>query len=219
MIYLQLAGERVAFSSFALFIGTAMSVTAFPVLARILKERRLLSTNLGMIAISCAAVDDVTAWLLLAMLTAMVHAAESWLHLVITLLSLIGFVAIMLLPVRRAISFFQTRYVRTSEEGMFFVLILVMLAASWITERLEVHPLFGAFIAGLIVSRNDALARKAQERIESVTLAFFLPLFFALTGLRTRIDLLDHGHLWEYAAVISGIAIAGKLLGRHWLHE
>ncbi len=106
-VYPALAGERITFVPFALFVGTAMSVTAFPVLARILKERNLLSTELGTIAISCAAVDDVTAWLLLAFLTAVVHSAENWSRLVVTLLWLLGFLVIMLVPVRRAIAFFR----------------------------------------------------------------------------------------------------------------
>ena len=84
-LYPQFAGEQVSFSSFALFMGTAMSVTAFPVLARILKERNLLGTGLGTMAISCAAIDDISAWLLLAVLTAMVHAAQSWHQLAVTL--------------------------------------------------------------------------------------------------------------------------------------
>lgn len=214
MVYPELAAERVTFVSFALFMGTAMSITAFPVLARILKERNLLSTELGTIAISCAAVDDVTAWFLLAVLTAMIHAANSWSHLSITLLWVAGFIVVMLAPVRRGIAFLQTRYLeKRAEEGLFFILILLMLAASWTTDSLGVHPLFGAFVAGLVVPKKEGLAAKTRERIESVTLAFLLPLFFALTGLRTRIDLLANGRLWAYTVVVIAIAVTGKLLG------
>lgn len=212
MVYPELAGERVSFASFALFMGTAMSITAFPVLARILKERNLLSTELGVITISCAAVDDVTAWLLLAILTAMIHASESWIHLAITLASLIGFILVMLAPVRSAIAFVQHKKKR-AEEALFFILILLMLAAAWTTEHLGVHPLFGAFMAGLVVPKDEELATKTRERIESVTLAFLLPLFFALTGLRTRIDLLTGWRPWAYAVAIIVVAVAGKLLG------
>ena len=109
-LYPQFAGEHVSFPSFALFVGTAMSVTAFPVLARILKERNLLGTNLGTMAISCAAIDDISAWLLLAVLTAMVHSAQSWHDFGITLLLLAIFVFIMLVPVRRAASFLGPRF-------------------------------------------------------------------------------------------------------------
>ena len=101
-LFPRFAGQGVGFPVFGLFMGTAMSITAFPVLARILKERNLLGTDLGTVAISCAAIDDISAWLLLAVLTAMVHSAQNWRHLAITLLSLVVFVAVMMFPVRRA---------------------------------------------------------------------------------------------------------------------
>jgi Kef-type K+ transport system membrane component KefB len=213
-IYPELAGGHVAFASFALFIGTAMSVTAFPVLARILKEKNLLSTDLGRVAISCAAVDDVTAWLLLAIVTGVVHSAQSWPHLAGTMLGLVAFIGIMLMLVRPAIEFLQLRLKEDDAEGrFFFVLILLMLAAGWTTDRLGVHPLFGAFMAGLVVPKDNGWATKSVQRIESVTLALLLPLFFALTGLRTRIDLLTGSRAWACAAAIIAIAIFGKLAG------
>lgn len=214
IIFPDLAGEHVAFWTFALFMGTAMSITAFPVLARILKERNLLTTEIGTIAISCAAIDDITAWLLLAILTGMVHSAQTWSRLATTLLWLFVFLAVMLLPVRRALAFFENRSrTENAETGLFFILILLMLASSWTTEHLGVHQLFGAFVAGLTVPRNSELAAKTREKIESVTLALLLPLFFALTGLRTRIDLLSSRRLWSYTIAIIAIAIAGKMLG------
>jgi Kef-type K+ transport system membrane component KefB len=140
VLYPKFAGESVSFSSFALFMGTAMSITAFPVLARILKERNLLGTDLGTTAISCAAIDDISAWLLLALLTATVHSAQSWRRLAVTLLLLIAFVAIMLVPVRYAASSLAAIY-RKHGAGVELIstLILVMLAASWATESLGVH--------------------------------------------------------------------------------
>ena len=213
-LYPEMAGAQVTFLPFALFMGTAMSITAFPVLARILQERKLLSTPLGAMAISCAAVNDVTAWLLLAILTGMVHSTRSWPVFAATLLCLLGFILIMLVPVRRAISFLELRdKQRNHESSSFFRLILLMLAASWTTEWLGIHPLFGAFIAGLVVPKDKELAAKTRDRIESLTLALLLPLFFALTGLRTRIDLLGSGRLWGYAIAIIAIATAGKFLG------
>lgn len=213
-LYPQFAGERVPFSSFALFMGTAMSITAFPVLARILKERNLLGTGLGTMAISCAAIDDISAWLLLAVLTAMVHSAQSWHHLAVTLLLLAAFVAIMLGPIRRAASFLESLYQKQGA-GMEFIssLILIMLAASWTTERLGVHALFGAFMAGLVMPKTEPMIVKIVERIESLSLALLLPLFFALTGLRTRIDLLSGKSMWGYTAAIIATAVLGKLAG------
>jgi len=213
-LYPRFAGERVSFSSFALFMGTAMSITAFPVLARILKERNLLGTGLGAMAISCAAIDDISAWLLLAVLTAMVHSAQSWHRFAITLLLLVAFVAIMLVPVRRAAALLAFLY-RKQGAGMEFIssLILVMLAASWTTERLGVHALFGAFMAGLVMPKNERMTAELVERIESLSLALLLPLFFALTGLRTRIDLLTGKSMWGYTVAIVATAVLGKLAG------
>lgn len=214
LVYPELAGEHVAFASFALFVGTAMSVTAFPVLARILKERNLLSTDLGGVVISCAAVDDVTAWFLLAIVTGIVHSAASWSRLAGTLLGLLAFIGVMLVPVRRLIEFLQARYKeKDGEGGYFFALILLMLAAGWTTDRLGVHPLFGAFVAGLAVPKDGEWAAKSIQKIESVTLALLLPLFFTLTGLRTRIDLLVGRRAWASVVAIIAIAIFGKLAG------
>jgi Kef-type K+ transport system membrane component KefB len=213
-LYPQFAGEQVSFSSFAVFMGTAMSVTAFPVLARILKERNLLASNLGAMAISCAAIDDISAWLLLAVLTAMVRSAQSWHHFAITLLLLVLFVVVMLVPVRRAASLLESRYQKQGA-GMEFIssLILILLAASWTTERLGVHALFGAFVAGLVMPKNERMTTDVIERIESLSLALLLPLFFALTGLRTRIDLLTDKSMWGLTAGIIATAVLGKLLG------
>jgi Kef-type K+ transport system membrane component KefB len=196
LLYPEFAGPRVAFSSFALFMGTAMSITAFPVLARILKERNLLGTTLGTTALSCAAIDDVSAWMLLAILTAMVHSSQSWTHLGITLLWLVVFVLVMLFPVRRAATVFEAFYQKHGAGlGFFSILILIMLLASWTTERLGVHALFGAFMAGLVIPKNQRLIAEIVEKVESLTLVLLLSLFFALTGLRTRVDLVTGGHL------------------------
>jgi Kef-type K+ transport system membrane component KefB len=213
-LYTQFAGPGVAFSPFALFIGTAMSVTAFPVLARILKERNLLGTSLGTVAISCAAIDDISAWLLLAILTAMVHSAQSWNHFAVSLLFLIAFITIMLVPIRRAVSFVESMYQRNGASvGLISVVILIAFAASWTTEHLGVHALFGAFMAGLIMPNNPRMTKEIVERIESLSLALLLPLFFALTGLRTRIDLLTGKSMWGYTLAIMATAVLGKLAG------
>jgi Kef-type K+ transport system membrane component KefB len=213
-LYPQFAGPQVGFSSFALFLGTAMSVTAFPVLARILKERNLLGTSLGTMAISCAAIDDISAWLLLAILTAMVRSAQSWHRLAVTLLLLLAFVAAMLGPIRRATSFLESlhRKYGTGVELM-SSMVLIMLAASWITGRLGVHALFGAFMAGLVMPKNEGMTTELVERIESLSLALLLPLFFALIGLRTRIDLLTERSMLGYTVAIVATAVLGKLTG------
>ena len=214
VLYPEFAVKQVPFSTFALFMGTAMSITAFPVLARILKERNLLGTGIGSMAISCAAIDDISAWLLLAVLTAMVHSSQSWRAFAVTLILLAVFVATMLLPIRRVASLLESRYQQNGASMEFIsLLMLFMLAASWTTERLGVHALFGAFIAGLVVPKNGRMIADLVDRIESLSLALLLPLFFALTGLRTRIDLLTDRSLWGYAGAIIATAVAGKLAG------
>lgn len=214
MFYPQFAGEKTSFVSFALFMGTAMSVTAFPVMARILKELNLLGTELGTMAISCAAIDDISAWLLLAVLTAVVRSSQSWRHFAITALFLVVFIFVMLIPVNRMAAYLEFRR-QEREVGMTAIslLILFMLAASWTTEQLGVHALFGAFMAGLVIPKRGDFTAKVVDRIESVSLAVLLPLFFALTGLRTRIDLLTDKTVWGYALAIVATAVVGKLVG------
>ena len=213
-LYPKFAGEHTSFAPFALFVGTAMSVTAFPVLARILKERNLMGSNLGTMAIACAAIDDVSAWLLLAVLTALVRSSSSWRYFGLRLLLLIGFILFMLLGVRR-LSFIVESWYRKRGAGVEFIsfLVLFVFAASWTTERLGVHALFGAFMAGLVMPKNERLLADVVERIESLSLAFLLPLFFALTGLRTRIDLLSGKSALAYGLAILAVAVAGKLAG------
>ena len=191
-----------------------MSVTAFPVLARILKERNLIGTGLGTLAIGCAAIDDVSAWLLLAVLTAMVRSGSSWRQFVITLLLLVAFIFFMLIVVRRLGSILESWYEKRGA-GVEFLsfLILFIFAASWTTERLGVHALFGAFMAGLAMPKNERLLTDLVERVESLSLALLLPLFFALIGLRTRVDLVTGKTALGYGVAILAIAVAGKLAG------
>lgn len=212
-LYPQFAGAGVPFPTFALFMGAAMSVTAFPVLARILKERDMLGTSLGTVSISCAAIDDISAWLLLAVLTAMAHSSQGWYHLWLSMVFLALFIFVMLVPVRWIISGLESKYRdRSASIESISVLILFMLLASWTTERLQVHALFGAFMAGLVLPKSGMM-KEAVDRIEALSVALLLPLFFALTGLRTRIDLLTDKVMWEYALAIMAIAVVGKLAG------
>jgi len=213
-LYPKFEGEHVSFAPFALFMGTAMSVTAFPVLARILKERNLIGSSLGTMAIACAAIDDVSAWLLLAVLTAMVRSSSSPWHFAVTLVLLVCFISLMLLGVRRLGGLLESWYEKNGA-GIELVsfLILFIFAASWTTEKLGLHALFGAFMAGVVMPKNQRLLTDLVDRIESLSLALLLPLFFALTGLRTRIDLLTSESALGYGLAILAIAVAGKLAG------
>lgn len=213
-LYPSFAGEHVSFPAFALFLGTAMRVTAFPILARILKERNLMRSSLGTMAIACAAIDDVSAWLLLAVLSATVRSSSSWHHFVATILLLAGFIAFMLIVARRFGTVMEYWYQKRGA-GIEFLSVprLFILASSWTTEKLGVHALFEAFMAGLAMPKHEQLLTNVAERIESLSLALLLPLFFALTGLRTRIDLLSGRSALGYSIAILAIAVAGKLAG------
>ena len=173
-----------------------------------------MGSSLGTMAIACAAIDDVSAWLLLALLTAMVRSSSSWQHFGVTLLLLVGFILFMLIGVRRLGCFVESWYEkRGAGVELLSLLMLFVFAASWTTEKLGVHALFGAFMAGLVMPKNERLLTDVVERIESLSLALLLPLFVALTGRRTRIDLLTGRSALGYGLAILAIAVAGKLAG------
>jgi len=208
----------VPFLPFALFVGTAMSVTAFPVLARILAERRMTATTLGATAIACAAVDDVTAWCMLSVVVA-VAKATGFSAAVRTLLLVATFAAVMLLVIRRQVK--RTAGApRWSGEGAFVAALVFAFACAFITEFIGVHAIFGAFIAGVVVSANSDVRELVEERVYAFASALLVPLFFASAGLRTELSLLGDARSWLICAAIIGVAVAGKLgggaLGARW---
>ena len=214
LVYPTLAPAGTPFSAFALFMGVAMSITAFPVLARIIEERGLAGTQLGTTAIACAAVGDVTAWCLLPVVVAIADAqrlAGSLLTIGLTLL----FIAGMLFVVRPAIArFVARRPVKTG--GSTAVLagaLTFVFAAALATEVIGIHARFGAFLAGVAMPADSALRQVLRERLETFSSVFLLPLFFAFTGLRTEIGLLDDARSWLVCAGVVALAIAGKLGG------
>jgi Kef-type K+ transport system membrane component KefB len=220
VLYPTLAGARVTFTGFALFMGAAMSVTAFPVLARILTERRLLRTPIGAVAIACAAIDDVTAWCILAVVVVIVrasggHAAGAGVPLWVTLGGSLAFATFMLTAGRRALRTLETRYVARGRvtQDMIAVLMLAMLASAWITERLGVHALFGAFLVGAVSPKGEGFVHALLERFEDVMVVMLLPLFFAFTGLRTEVTLIEGVGGWLVCALVIAVAVVGKVGG------
>lgn len=199
---------------FALFVGTAMSVTAFPVLARILSERGLLRTEVGTVAIASAAVGDVSAWCILAGVVALVRAAEGQVPFWVTLGGALAFTVLMLGGVRRLLIglefLFQLHGKLTN--GILAIVLAVVLASAWATEWLGVHALFGAFLAGAVMPRERHFVHALAEKLEGMTVVLLLPLFFAFTGLRTSLGLVGSADLWVCVLVI-GIAILGKFAG------
>jgi Kef-type K+ transport system membrane component KefB len=214
-LYPRLSDDSVAFSSFALFMGAAMSITAFPVLARILTEKNLLGSRLGTIAIACAAVDDVTGWCILAYIVVLVRSAHSSNPIWLTVGGLIGFALFMIFIVRRAVRRFQTIYERQGAltENLLALMLLLVLSSALLTEWLGLHLLFGAFLTGAIMPKEHQFVRYIVDRFETVAITLLLPLFFAFTGLRTNIALVNGPEMWMYTALIILVATSGKLGG------
>jgi len=213
IIYSSFAPEGVAFTSFALFLGISMSITAFPVLARIIQERGMQKSRLGAMAITCAAADDITAWCLLAVVIAIVKAGSA-VSAIYTILLAVGYVFLMLKVVRPFLKKLGDSY--DSNKGIsksFLALIfLVLLSSSFLTEIIGIHALFGAFLAGTIMPENK-IRTLLTEKIEDLALVLLLPLFFVITGLRTQIGLLNSFELWGVTALIIVVAVAGKFGG------
>jgi Kef-type K+ transport system membrane component KefB len=195
----------VPFRNFALFLGISMSITAFPVLARILEERNLLRTRMGNTVIACAAVDDITAWCILAVVI-MIVRVEDPAHLAVRLALLVTYVIAMIAGVRPLLR-------RWLNKTMLAAALLLVLASSGITELLGIHALFGAFLAGTIMPRTGGVTEGLIAQIRGVTSVIFLPLFFAVTGLRTNVGLLHSPALWMCCALVLAVAIVGKLGG------
>jgi Kef-type K+ transport system membrane component KefB len=214
LLYPTLAPAGAPFTAFALFLGVATSITAFPVLARILEERRMANTPLGNTAIACAAVGDVTAWCLLALVVALARADRLGGSL-LTILLVLLFIAAMLFVVRPL----AARLVgkrdsgRQLGNGLLAGVFLFALSAALFTEITGFHALFGAFVAGVCMPNDAGLRGYLRERLEAFSSVFLLPLFFAFTGLRMEIGLLADWRSWLVCAGIIAMAIAGKLGG------
>ena len=200
---------EVAPAAFALFMGVALSVTAFPVLARILEERGLTGTRLGVVAIACAAVDDVTAWCLLAGVTAYVRASAggSSFARTVVFLAVFAAAALILLPP------LLKKVIGRSPATFLPVAVVCLLAGGAITEAIGVHALFGAFLAGIAMPRGDDLRRDLASSLEAVTSVVLLPLFFASTGLRLDLGWLRGAAAWSAFVWILLAAVGGKLGG------
>jgi len=199
---------------FALFLGVSMSITAFPVLARILEERNLQTSPLGATALLCAALDDVAAWLLLAVAMTFIAVNGSEVGLYMRLLWLGIYVAGMFFIVRPLGRWVAKRHSGESlSYDLLGLMLAVGLASSAVTDSIGVHPLFGAFLAGLCFPRVPAWQRTLRARMETVLSLVLLPLFFAITGLRTRLDLLSDASTWLWTGFVLLLAVAGKMGG------
>jgi len=222
-LYDQFAPANTPFLHFSLFMGIAMSITAFPVLARILQERGMTGTRLGVLAITCAAADDVTAWCILAALIAIIKAGTS-MNAMFTIALVVFYCLLMIFPVRMLLQkVFASE--RLSNRTMMALVFVVLLLSAYMTETIGIHALFGAFMAGLIMPQDPVFRKMFINKIEDVSIVLLLPIFFVLTGLRTQIGLLNEANLWVsfgwilLVAVMGkfgGSAIAARVVGQNW---
>jgi len=213
-MYTSFAPKGIDFSSFGLFLGISMSITAFPVLARIVQERGIHKTKIGALVITCAAADDITAWCLLAVVIAIVKAGSF-----VSALYIIVLAAIYVLLMIKVVSPFLKRVgdLHASRESLskpiVAIFFLTLVISAYATEIIGIHALFGAFMAGAIMPDNVKFRNVFIEKVEDVSLVLLLPLFFVFTGLRTQIGLLNDVYLWKIAGLIISVAVAGKFIG------
>ncbi|HKG47436.1 MAG TPA: cation:proton antiporter [Pyrinomonadaceae bacterium] len=212
-LYSDLAPAGTSFNAFALFIGVAMSITAFPVLARILEDRNLSQTTLGSLAITCAVVDDVTAWCILALVIALVKStglASSAITIGLTLVFAVTMVLLVRPQLARLIKDPDSQLHR---RRLIPIILAFVLACALITETIGIHALFGAFIAGVVMPPSTEFRIFLKDKLEAFSSYALLPLFFAFTGLRTQVSLLNDWSGLAMCVVIILVAIAGKLGG------
>ena len=213
VLYPRLASREVPFTYFALFCGVAMSVTAFPVLARILGDRGVHGSRLGVIALTCAAVDDVTAWCLLAFVVSIVNARAA--GGLLTAGMTLGYIAFMLLGVRPVLARVVRAHEQTGEltRNVMTAVFVALLLSALATELIGIHAIFGAFALGALIPADSKIARGLLQRLEDFVVVLFLPAFFAYTGMRTQIGLVSGATEWFLCLLIILTACLGKFGG------
>lgn len=214
-LYPRLSDGSVTFPEFALFLGVALSITAFPVLARIIRERHMSRTSLGTFAIGCAAVDDVTAWVLLAYVLGLVRSIQSSTPLAAIFAGLTGYVVLMATAVRAGLKRLLTgeRWRGPHSEMMMSLVFLMLLASAAATEWLGIHIVFGAFLFGAIVPKEFGIAEELEAKLAPITEILLLPILYAVIGLRTSVGALHGPEMWACLCVLLSTALLGKLGG------
>ncbi|MEK8179289.1 cation:proton antiporter [Flavobacterium buctense] len=213
-IYHQFAPAGVEFLAFSLFMGIAMSITAFPVLARIVQERGIHKTRLGTIVITCAAADDITAWCILAVVIAIVKAGSFVSSLYVIALALL-YVLTMLFVVKPFLKRVGDLYAKKDniKKSVVAIFFLTLIVSAYVTEVIGIHALFGAFMMGAIMPDISKFRNVFIDKVEDVSVILLLPLFFVFTGLRTEIGLINEPYLWKITGYIILVAVVGKFFG------
>ncbi|CAN1769757.1 Cation/H(+) antiporter 20 [Linum perenne] len=215
----QLPPDEPPYGQYLLFLGVALSITAFPVLARILAELKLLTTQVGQTAMAAAAFNDVVAWILLALAVALAGPSKGPLVSVWILLSGLGFVAFMLTVVRRVMEWIAKRCSSPSAEQAFadeaYICLTLagVMVAGFMTDLIGIHSIFGAFVFGLTIPKGGAFAGRLMKRIEDFVAGLLLPLYFASSGLKTDVAKIQGAEAWGFLALVISTACAGKILG------
>ncbi|MFO0999040.1 MAG: cation:proton antiporter [Planctomycetaceae bacterium] len=211
-VFEKYAPAGVTFTSFAMFLGVAMSITAFPILARILKDMNLNQTDLGVIAVSCAAADDVTAWCLLAFVVGVTQA--DLYGAIATILLTGGYIALMFRLGRPILNrLFPESNESELPVGATAWVLIAVLTSALITEMIGIHAIFGAFLLGAVIPHDSLLARSFRQKLDDVVSILLLPAFFAYTGTRTEIGLLSGWQDWSFCLLIIVVATLGKFGG------
>jgi Kef-type K+ transport system membrane component KefB len=213
-VYKSFAPEGIPFLSFSLFMGIAMSITAFPVLARIVQERGIHKTRLGAIVITCAAADDITAWCLLAVVIAIVKAGTFESALYVIALAFL-YVIVMLFIVKPFLKRVGDLYAKSENlsKPVVAIFFLTLILSSYATNIIGIHALFGAFMTGVIMPDISKFRTIFIEKVEDVSVILLLPLFFVFTGLRTEIGLINDPYMWKVTGFIILVAVVGKFFG------
>ncbi len=213
-VYKEFAATHTDFLSFALFIGISMSITAFPVLARIVQEKGLSKTHLGTMVIASAANDDVTAWCILAAVIAIAKTGSfiSSLYTIGFSILYIFFMLVILRPFLKRVGEIYSNSEVLNKSIVAFIL-LILIVSSFLTQLIGIHALFGAFLAGVVMPQLPNFRKLIIDKIEDVSVTLLLPLFFVITGLNTKIGLLNTPHLWFVCGLFILVAIGGKFVG------
>jgi Kef-type K+ transport system membrane component KefB len=205
---------KVGFGQFLLFLGVAMAITAFPVLARILAEQKLLTTKVGFLTICAGAVDDIVAWVLLALVVSIINSENTITPLYVILLT-IAWIVFLVLVVRPLFTFMirKTKSQDEPSQAMMAFTMGVALISAFMTDIIGVHAIFGSFLVGLIIPNDTGFAHGVTKRIEDLVTVVFLPIYFALSGLKTQIGLLDTARSWGLVILVTSVACFGKIVG------
>jgi Kef-type K+ transport system membrane component KefB/nucleotide-binding universal stress UspA family protein len=211
VLFPVLGSQRGSFTPFALFLGASMSITAFPVLARILTERGLYKTKLGAVTLTCAAVDDVTAWCILAAVVTVVRATGAT-GATVTIGLSAAFIAVMLLvarPLLNRLAVYHEQRGRLSSVALTAIFAGILLSAV-ITDRIGIHVIFGAFLAGAVMPHRPAFVEEITEKIHDFSVLFLLPIFFAFSGIRTELGRIESPRMWLLTGLVLLVASIGK---------